>query len=144
MRHVQLDLYTVFNVKRWNLFWFYITMLFKHKLWKSKLQLLKYQMYLFFLYWMLLWKIVMLVVCVQMVVLEEVLVVYLKLYYGVPVMGIKGRRVHMIEELSDTIISFQRGMSARCRLFIVCALCGGLFPLLSINLSTHSHPFKIK
>lgn len=25
------------------------------------------------------------------------------------VMGIKGRRVHMIEELSDTIISFQRG-----------------------------------
>lgn len=25
------------------------------------------------------------------------------------VMGIKGRRVHMIEELSQTIISFQRG-----------------------------------
>ena len=25
------------------------------------------------------------------------------------VMGIKGRRVHMIEELSETIISFQRG-----------------------------------
>lgn len=24
-------------------------------------------------------------------------------------MGIKGRRVHMIEELSDTVISFQRG-----------------------------------
>lgn len=24
-------------------------------------------------------------------------------------MGIKGRRVHMIEELSETIISFQRG-----------------------------------
>lgn len=40
---------------------------------------------------------------------------YLKLYCGVPVMGIKGRRVHMIEELSDTIISFQRGMNARCR-----------------------------
>lgn len=26
-------------------------------------------------------------------------------------MGIKGRRVHMIEELSETIISFQRGKS---------------------------------
>ena len=25
------------------------------------------------------------------------------------VMGIKGRRVHMIEELSETVISFQRG-----------------------------------
>ena len=25
------------------------------------------------------------------------------------VMGVKGRRVHMIEEMSDTIISFQRG-----------------------------------
>lgn len=24
-------------------------------------------------------------------------------------MGIKGRRVHMIEEMSETIISFQRG-----------------------------------
>ena len=24
-------------------------------------------------------------------------------------MGVKGRRVHMIEEMSDTIISFQRG-----------------------------------
>ena len=29
--------------------------------------------------------------------------------YCVPVMGVKGRRVHMIEEMSDTIISFQRG-----------------------------------
>jgi len=28
---------------------------------------------------------------------------------GHKVMGIKGRRVHMIEELSETIISFQRG-----------------------------------
>ena len=27
----------------------------------------------------------------------------------VSVMGVKGRRVHMIEEMSDTIISFQRG-----------------------------------
>lgn len=27
-------------------------------------------------------------------------------------MGIKGRRVHMIEELSETIISFQRGKRA--------------------------------
>ena len=26
------------------------------------------------------------------------------------VMGVKGRRVHMIEEMSDTIISFQRGI----------------------------------
>ena len=25
------------------------------------------------------------------------------------VMGIKGRRVHLIEEISDTVISFQRG-----------------------------------
>ena len=25
-------------------------------------------------------------------------------------MGVKGRRVHMIEEMSDTIISFQRGI----------------------------------
>lgn len=29
------------------------------------------------------------------------------------VMGIKGRRVHMIEELSETIISFQRGKTLR-------------------------------
>lgn len=29
--------------------------------------------------------------------------------YKKTVMGIKGRRVHMIEELSETIISFQRG-----------------------------------
>lgn len=27
-------------------------------------------------------------------------------------MGIKGRRVHMIEELSETIISFQRGKNS--------------------------------
>lgn len=32
---------------------------------------------------------------------------FYKKYYKV--MGIKGRRVHMIEELSETIISFQRG-----------------------------------
>lgn len=31
------------------------------------------------------------------------------------VMGIKGRRVHMIEELSQTIISFQRGKQIICR-----------------------------
>lgn len=31
------------------------------------------------------------------------------------VMGIKGRRVHMIEELSQTIISFQRGKQTICR-----------------------------
>lgn len=30
------------------------------------------------------------------------------------VMGIKGRRVHMIEELSQTIISFQRGKAMIC------------------------------
>lgn len=29
------------------------------------------------------------------------------------VMGIKGRRVHMIEELSETIISFQRGKTKK-------------------------------
>lgn len=46
--------------------------------------------------------------------------------YGVTVMGIKGRRVHMIEEISDTIISFQRGMNARCGLGGACAWCGGL------------------
>lgn len=28
-------------------------------------------------------------------------------------MGIKGRRVHMIEELSETIISFQRGKNIK-------------------------------
>lgn len=28
-------------------------------------------------------------------------------------MGIKGRRVHMIEELSETVISFQRGKIVR-------------------------------
>lgn len=47
---------------------------------------------------------------------ESPLAAYLKLCCGVTVMGIKGRRVHMIEELSDTIISFQRGMNARCGL----------------------------
>lgn len=31
------------------------------------------------------------------------------------VMGIKGRRVHMIEELSETIISFQRGKTYKQR-----------------------------
>lgn len=30
------------------------------------------------------------------------------------VMGIKGRRVHMIEEISETIISFQRGKICLC------------------------------
>lgn len=30
------------------------------------------------------------------------------------VMGIKGRRVHLIEELSDTVISFQRGLLKTC------------------------------
>ena len=30
-------------------------------------------------------------------------------------MGVKGRRVHMIEEMSDTIISFQRGINAYYR-----------------------------
>lgn len=33
--------------------------------------------------------------------------------YMQKVMGIKGRRVHMIEELSETIISFQRGKLKR-------------------------------
>ena len=28
-------------------------------------------------------------------------------------MGVKGRRVHMIEEMSDTIISFQRGKNTK-------------------------------
>lgn len=32
--------------------------------------------------------------------------------YEKKVMGIKGRRVHMIEELSETIISFQRGKAS--------------------------------
>lgn len=51
----------------------------------------------------------------------------LKLYCDVPVMGIKGRRVHMIEELSDTIISFQRGMKAWEEL----AWCAGLYSKLA-------------
>lgn len=37
-----------------------------------------------------------------------IFVYYFKTLWFV-VMGIKGRRVHMIEELSETIISFQRG-----------------------------------
>lgn len=44
-------------------------------------------------------------------------------------MGIKGRRVHMIEELSETIISFQRGKNETseckspelCVVFFLCA-----------------------
>jgi hypothetical protein len=35
------------------------------------------------------------------------------------VMGIKGRRVHMIEELSETIISFQRGKSLQTQCSLV-------------------------
>lgn len=39
-------------------------------------------------------------------------------------MGIKGRRVHMIEEMSETIISFQRGKrkkkSMKCTTFFYC------------------------
>lgn len=51
-----------------------------------------------------------------------------KLCCGVAVMGIKGRRVHMIEELSDTIISFQRGMNAPALMPDGClAWCGGFF-----------------
>ena len=33
-----------------------------------------------------------------------------KILFCFLVMGVKGRRVHMIEEMSDTIISFQRGI----------------------------------
>lgn len=36
------------------------------------------------------------------------------------VMGIKGRRVHMIEELSETIISFQRGKIVRMACGLLC------------------------
>ena len=35
-------------------------------------------------------------------------------------MGVKGRRVHMIEEMSDTIISFQRGLLQFDRVNNVC------------------------
>lgn len=52
------------------------------------------------------------------------------LYCGVAVMGIKGRRVHMIEELSDTIISFQRGTTTR-PVLDACACCRLDYP--------HSH-----
>lgn len=38
---------------------------------------------------------------------------------GDKVMGIKGRRVHMIEELSETIISFQRGKSRELVLIVI-------------------------
>lgn len=45
------------------------------------------------------------------------------------VMGIKGRRVHMIEEMSDTIISFQKGLpcSIRSCCFLTCYLCPNSF-----------------
>lgn len=39
------------------------------------------------------------------------------------VMGIKGRRVHMIEELSETIISFQRGKISNFLFFFGKNLC---------------------
>jgi len=39
------------------------------------------------------------------------------------VMGIKGRRVHMIEELSQTIISFQRGKAMNDPPWLVIAFC---------------------
>ena len=35
---------------------------------------------------------------------------FAKILFCFLVMGVKGRRVHMIEEMSDTIISFQRGI----------------------------------
>lgn len=50
---------------------------------------------------------------VEVIVMRAAEDVTLKLSCGFAVMGIKGRRVHMIEELSDTIISFQRGMNCR-------------------------------
>lgn len=48
------------------------------------------------------------------------------------VMGIKGRRVHMIEELSETIISFQRGKTSA-------SACGSLrHGKVFINIFPHS------
>jgi hypothetical protein len=44
---------------------------------------------------------------------------YKKLCLLFIVMGIKGRRVHMIEELSETIISFQRGKSLQTQCSLV-------------------------
>lgn len=48
------------------------------------------------------------------------------------VMGIKGRRVHMIEELSDTVISFQRGDVLHG--VIVCQLTHSPFPPPALEL----------
>ena len=49
-------------------------------------------------------------------------------YFLHKVMGLKGRRVHMIEELSDTVISFQRGslysLHQACLLFPHVCVCG--------------------
>ncbi len=38
-------------------------------------------------------------------------------------MGIKGRRIHMIEELSETVISFQRGLGVDLLKLIHDLLC---------------------
>lgn len=59
------------------------------------------------------------------------------------VMGIKGRRVHMIEELSETIISFQRGnfdvvlTQGIQHLLIACLLIN----YISINIYLHLYIF---
>lgn len=49
------------------------------------------------------------------------------------VMGIKGRRVHMIEELSQTIISFQRGKWWMIRRWLVAALLSRIARMININ-----------
>lgn len=43
--------------------------------------------------------------------IASLMCIYLNTFFidSYKVMGIKGRRVHMIEELSGTIVSFQRG-----------------------------------
>lgn len=63
-------------------------------------------------------------------------------------MGIKGRRVHMIEEMSETIISFQRGkrkideIARRFLLFVklksqlAVLVCFFAFPILTLKTFT--------
>lgn len=69
-------------------------------------------------------------------------------------MGIKGRRVHMIEELSETIISFQRGKtSLQLSLPRICrstemtnrvTLVASLFPIChELTLPTFPQSFAI-
>lgn len=49
-------------------------------------------------------------------------------------MGIKGRRVHMIEEMSETIISFQRGKKKSMKMHDVFFLLYNMYDISSNRL----------